>query len=1078
MKKCAALAGVCLLVVLGGPALGQDWPTYMHDNSRSGVTETQFDLPLEPAWTFKALRPPVPAWPATARQDFYHDHFDLRATDAYDWAFHVVAQADTIYFGSSSQDKIYTLDAVSGKVRWTFVTEGPIRFAPVLSDGRLYAGSDDGCVYCLSHGDGSLIWKRRVAPEERLIPGNGRMISLWPVRTGLVVDDGIVYCTAGLFPEQGTYLVALDARAGSVKYRRRIEVSPQGYLLASAQRLYVPTGRTNPAIFSREQGTPEGQLSSAGGAYALLIEDVLVTGPGRGAKELQAGDVQTKDNIATFGGLRMVVHGSVAYMQSERQLAAFDRGRYLELSRQRTQLDRTRGTLKKSLDKMQKDQPEAQQTRRQIEDLTTQISSLDGRMKACYLWTVECSHPYSMITAGGILFLGGDHSVVAVDGTKGNVLWTGRVEGKAYGLCAASGSLYVSTNAGFVHCFRHTAGESAMIAEEALTGVYPQDVLAKRYEEAANYILQRIPDTTGYCLVLDCGQGRLAYELARRSELKIVGVDTDVNAVANARKFLDQVGLSGRVTIHHVASGPLPFTSYFANVVVSDGMLRGGRPPDNPGEVMRLLRPCGGVLLLGTPVDAGGKMQQWSQVFASQWQIAQQGDLVWGRFDRGGLDGSGQWTHQYAEPGNSACSGDQLVKGPLTVQWFGEPGPRDMIDRHHRNIAPLCRDGRLFVPGDRVVFAVDAYNGSILWRTNVPESRRLGAFLDCGNMAVDDRVLYVAAEGGCHAFDVQTGRQVRVFAVPELVGDEPHRWGYLAYEGSLLFGSACKQEASYTQTSKAADEALWGRNMKLVTSDYLFVKDKDTEALAWTYRDGVILNTTITTAAGRVYFVETHSPAALADKTGRLPVRTLVAGGDQYLVALDQKTGWPAFKRKIDIGHFEEPVYLGFGRGVLLLSGSRLEGEQVRYYYDAFDANTAEELWHVNHNSELAADGQHGEYNRQPTIVGDTAYAWPYAYHIRSGKRVEDWKFERRGHGCGGISACAQCLFWRGGNPWMYDLGPQGGPTRLNSVSRPGCWINMIPAGGLLLIPEASSGCTCGFSLQTSLAYIPESSLK
>ncbi len=35
----------------------------------------------------------------------------------------------------------------------------------------------------------------------------------------------------------------------------------------------------------------------------------------------------------------------------------------------------------------------------------------------------------------------------------------------------------------------------------------------------------------------------------------------------------------------------------------------------------------------------------------------------------------------------------------------------------------------------------------------------------------------------------------------------------------------------------------------------------------------------------------------------------------------------------------------------------------------------------------------------------------------------------------------------------------------------------MIPAGGLVLIPEASSGCTCGFPLQTSLAYIPEASL-
>jgi len=59
----------------------------------------------------------------------------------------------------------------------------------------------------------------------------------------------------------------------------------------------------------------------------------------------------------------------------------------------------------------------------------------------------------------------------------------------------------------------------------------------------------------------------------------------------------------------------------------------------------------------------------------------------------------------------------------------------------------------------------------------------------------------------------------------------------------------------------------------------------------------------------------------------------------------------------------------------------------------------------------------------------------------------------------------------------MYDLGLGGGPARLNQVTRPGCWINMIPAGGLILIPEASSGCTCGFSLQTSLAYIPEAFL-
>jgi hypothetical protein len=121
----------------------------------------------------------------------------------------------------------------------------------------------------------------------------------------------------------------------------------------------------------------------------------------------------------------------------------------------------------------------------------------------------------------------------------------------------------------------------------------------------------------------------------------------------------------------------------------------------------------------------------------------------------------------------------------------------------------------------------------------------------------------------------------------------------------------------------------------------------------------------------------------------------------------------------------------------------------------------------------LPSDGGHGEYNRHPTIVGDTVYAWPYAYKLKTGARIADWTFSRRGHGCGGISASHVSLFWRGWNPWMYDLTPGGGPVRLTSVTRPGCWINIIPAGGLVLIPEASSGCTCPLSLQTSMALSP-----
>jgi len=172
---------------LCGPVSAEDWPTFGADNRRSSVTGEVLELPLKESWVFKATHPPQPAWPAPAKQDFFHHHYNLRPTVTYDRAFHIVGADDLVIFGSSANDKIYALDAKTGQVRWTFFTEGPVRLAPVIADNKVYAGCDDGYVYCLSENDGSLVWKYRVAEQNRMVPGNGRMTSLWPVRAGLVV---------------------------------------------------------------------------------------------------------------------------------------------------------------------------------------------------------------------------------------------------------------------------------------------------------------------------------------------------------------------------------------------------------------------------------------------------------------------------------------------------------------------------------------------------------------------------------------------------------------------------------------------------------------------------------------------------------------------------------------------------------------------------------------------------------------------------------------------------------------------------------------------------------------------------
>ncbi len=1071
-------------------AKSEDWPTFMHDNHRSGVTGEKLAPPLGESWVFKAVRPPEPAWPPPAKQDFYHHHDDLRETVAYDRAFQVVGAGDTVFFGSSADDKVYALDARTGRQRWTFFTEGPVRFAPCVADGKVYVGSDDGCAYCLSAQDGNQLWKYKAAGQsregrltaDRLIPGNQRMISMWPLRTGLLVDKGAVYFGAGLFPSQGTFLLALGARDGTVTWRQQVEISPQGYALASDERLYVPTGRANPFVFSRTDGRLVGELPSAGGTFALLTQDVLVAGPGRGAKELNAADVETKSKIAMFGGLRMLVNGPTAYMQSETDLSAFDRRSYLKLSREQFKLAQQRDKLKDQLKKMDKSSPETQKVQKQIDTLAPQIDRLSERMKSCYLWTVGCNYPYSMIMADEILFVGGQNRIAAIEDSSGKVLWTAPVNGRAYGLSVLNGSLFASTDRGYIHCFRHGAQSSRAAAPETDNNPYQNDLLAKRYAQAAELILQRTGITKGYCLVLGCGRGQLAYELAHKSDLEIVAIDEDAANVAAARRAIDKAGLSGRVAIRHGDPGALDCTKWFANLIVSDQTLRTGELPPSANEVFRVLRPCGGVVALVQPGHSFNleEISKWGQPSLTDWKTDSAGELVLATAVRPALDGAGEWTHALAEPGNSACSGDKLIKGEMTIQWFGEPGPRDMIDRHHRNVPPLFKDGRLFVPGDCVVFAVDAYNGTIEWKIEVPNSRRLGAFLDAGSMAVDEKSLYIAAEDKCFGFDVRTGQRQVTYEMPQLIESEPRHWGYVAYSGNVLLGSGRRQGASYTQTSYDADEALWYRDMKLVVSDYLFALEKANGRPLWTYQGGLVLNTTIALGGGRMYFIETDSPKALADTLGRMPVKTLFDGGEQNLVALDIQTGGTLFKTKIDVTNFEEPVYLNYAKDTLLLSGSRLARDpnsgpdegSVRYYYRAFNAGSGEVLWDAAHDTDLAIDGAHGEYNHNPTIIDQTIYAWPYAYNLRTGEKIDDWKFDRLGHGCGGVTASAQCLFWRGTNPWMYDIGPRGGPQPLNKVSRPGCWINIIPAGGLVLVPESSSGCTCGFPIQTSMAFI------
>jgi len=129
---------------LNGLGISSDWNTYMHDNQRSGVSNEKLNFPLSESWQYISKHRSQPAWPSPAKTDYWHRETNIKPRVTYDRAYHVVSSGNYVYFGSSANDKVYCLDASTGREKWSFFAGGPIRLAPTIHEGNIYYGSDDG----------------------------------------------------------------------------------------------------------------------------------------------------------------------------------------------------------------------------------------------------------------------------------------------------------------------------------------------------------------------------------------------------------------------------------------------------------------------------------------------------------------------------------------------------------------------------------------------------------------------------------------------------------------------------------------------------------------------------------------------------------------------------------------------------------------------------------------------------------------------------------------------------------------------------------------------------------------------
>ncbi|MBC8404603.1 MAG: PQQ-binding-like beta-propeller repeat protein [Planctomycetes bacterium] len=435
------------------------------------------------------------------------------------------------------------------------------------------------------------------------------------------------------------------------------------------------------------------------------------------------------------------------------------------------------------------------------------------------------------------------------------------------------------------------------------------------------------------------------------------------------------------------------------------------------------------------------------------------------------LAGAGAWSHLYGRPDNTAFGGETLAGSStveeLETQWVAPPGPRYQTDRQNRRPAPLATAGRLFLQGKDRLMALNSFNGQLLWSWELPELNRFNMPRDCSNWCADDDAVYVAIGDSCWQLDAASGVQNQRLQV-----SEDMEWGYVARADDLLLGSEVKPGQTFTDWWGGTYwyDAREGSATEKVCSDSLFAHDLTQNQLRWKYQNGLILNTTITIADQRVYFLENRSPELQEQATRRFAGTGLF--DDLHMVALDLQTGDVVWQRPAKPLPGDVATWLAASDGHLLLVTShrnpdvgQVGGEFAVY---AFDADSGDSQWRRKFTWEV---DHHGKSISRPAIVGGQIYLRPLVLDLADGKVLRQQFPE--GHQCGSYAASSNAVFLRCGNlaVWSREDWTASRWERL----RPDCWISTIPANGMLLSPEGGGGCSCGSWIETSLGFLPRS---
>lgn len=166
----------------------EDWPTYRHDNERSGYSKQTLGKELRASWEVK-LGGKLSA---------------------------MTVAGGNAYVSQVEAHTLHAFDANTGKPAWHFIACSRVDSPPTYWKGRVIFGCMDGSVYCLRASDGALVWRFHAAPTDLRHFAFESLESVWPVHGSVLVENDAVHfvCGRSCFLDGGMRFYRLDAKSG------------------------------------------------------------------------------------------------------------------------------------------------------------------------------------------------------------------------------------------------------------------------------------------------------------------------------------------------------------------------------------------------------------------------------------------------------------------------------------------------------------------------------------------------------------------------------------------------------------------------------------------------------------------------------------------------------------------------------------------------------------------------------------------------------------------------------------------------------------------------------------------------